>query len=297
MAIERIATDETVFEIADQLTANGEKVTNRAIWTAIGGGSMTTISQSLRHWRERQELQVTQPIERTPLPAALVDVLHQAAAQLWQTAQAETKAELEQLAQATNARIAEAQAERDESLVELQATAEELEQVKAERDTVQAELVSKAESLNTAIIELDAQALAITEANHRADTAEAARTELLARVTQLSELLSQAKTEAKTTAQQLSTARKEAENARVAEQSCQARLEAASREIDSLKAQVKEERAATKQATEQAAELKGRLSVFDEAKQPEPSVPGEALTVPAKTPRKTKKPAGEKTEG
>jgi len=116
MAIERIVTDEAVFEIADQLTADGEKVTNRAIWTAIGGGSMTTISQSLRHWRERQELKVSQPIERTPLPSALIDIFQTAAAQLWDAALAETKAELEQLAQATNARIAEAQSERDEAV-------------------------------------------------------------------------------------------------------------------------------------------------------------------------------------
>jgi chromosome segregation ATPase len=196
MAIERIVTDEAVFEIADQLTANGEKVTNRAVWSAIGGGSMTTISQSLRRWKERQVLQVTQPIERTPLPASLVDVLHNAATQLWDAALAETKSELEQLAQATNARIAEAQSERDDTLAELQTTAEELEQVKAERDAAQAEIDSKAQQLATRAAELatlqtelNAQALASTQATHRAETAEAARTELLARVEQLTSLL------------------------------------------------------------------------------------------------------------
>lgn len=196
MAIERIVTDETVFEIADQLTANGEKVTNRAVWSAIGGGSMTTISQALRRWKERQVLQVTQPIERTPLPASLVDVLHNAATQLWEAAQAETKSELEQLAQATNARIAEAQSERDDTLAELQTTAEELEQVKAERDAAHAESDSKAQQLAnrtaelaTLQTELNAQALASTQATHRAETAEAARTELLARVEQLTSLL------------------------------------------------------------------------------------------------------------
>ena len=196
MAIERIATDETVFEIADQLTANGEKVTNRAIWTAIGGGSMTTISQSLRRWKEQQEIQVTQPIERTPLPAALVDVLHHAAAQLWDAALAETKSELEQLAQATNARIAEAHAERDETLTELQATAEELEQVKAERDAAQAEIDRQAQQLATSAAEiatlkteLNAQVLVTTQATHHADITEAARAELKTRADQLSELL------------------------------------------------------------------------------------------------------------
>ena len=196
MAIERIVTDETVFEIADQLTTNGEKVTNRAVWSAIGGGSMTTISQALRRWKERQVLQITQPIERTPLPASLVDVLHNAATQLWDAALAETKSELEQLAQATNARIAEAQSERDDTLAELQTTAEELEQVKAERDAAQAEIDSKAQQLTTRTTELatlqtelNAQTLANTQATHRAETAEAARTELLARVEQLTSLL------------------------------------------------------------------------------------------------------------
>jgi chromosome segregation ATPase len=233
MAIERIVTDETVFEIADQLTANGEKVTNRAVWSAIGGGSMTTISQALRRWKERQVLQVTQPIERTPLPASLVDVLHNAATQLWDAALAETKSELEQLAQATNARIAEAQSERDDTLAELQTTAEELEQVKAERDAAHAEIDSKAQQLAnrtaelaTLQTELNAQALATTQATHRAETAEAARTELLARVEQLTSLLTgeqtarhQAETDANALRSTLSkqTAEREASDRRAAD--------------------------------------------------------------------------------
>jgi DNA repair exonuclease SbcCD ATPase subunit len=249
MAIERIVTDETVFLIADQLTANGEKVTNRAIWTAIGGGSMTTISQSLRHWRERQELQVTQPIERTPLPAALVDVVHIAAAQLWEAALAETKAELEQLAQATNTRIAEAQGERDESLVELQSTAEELEQVKAEMDAAKTELNSKAQALRTAMIELDTQALTITEANHRADTAEAARAELLARVAQLSELLKDGQAANKAETKALRTA------------------------LESVQAE--------------KSKLEGMLTVYESIGGSGASVQGETTTATAKIPRKT----------
>lgn len=63
---------------------------------------------------------------------------------------------------------------------------------------------------------------------------------------------------------QLANAKKEGENARVAEQSCQARLEAAAREIDSLKAQNKEERTEAKAANEKAAELVGRLKLYEE---------------------------------
>jgi len=197
MGIERVVTDTMVFEVADQLTAAGERVTNRAIWTAIGGGSMTTISQALRRWKESQVLQVAQPIERAPLPASIIDVLHAAAAQLWDAALNETKSELDQLAQATNARVAEAQNERDDTLAELQTTAEELEQVKAERDAGLAEIASRDEKLaaNTTELarlqaELNAQFLATSEAAHRAETAEAARAELQARVEQITGLLS-----------------------------------------------------------------------------------------------------------
>src|SRR5574343_905483 len=175
---EKLVSDERVFEIAEQLTAKGEKVSNRAVWSAIGGGSMTTISHALRRWRENQALQVNQSIERTPLPAAMVEVLHHAAVQLWDAAQTETKAELEQLAQATNARIAEAHSERDEALAELQATAEELEQTKAELGALRIE----AEALR-------AQTVLVTEAIHRAETAEAVNVELNARVEQLSGFL------------------------------------------------------------------------------------------------------------
>lgn len=175
---EKLVSDERVFEIAEQLTAKGEKVSNRAVWSAIGGGSMTTISHALRRWRENQALQVNQSIERTPLPVAMVEVLHHAAAQLWDAAQTETKAELEQLAQATNARIAEAHSERDEALSELQATAEELEQTKAELGALKIEAQA-----------LRAQTVLVTEAIHRAETAEAVNVELNARVEQLSGFL------------------------------------------------------------------------------------------------------------
>jgi hypothetical protein len=201
MGIERVVTDTMVFEVADRLTAAGEKVTNRAVWSAIGGGSMTTISQALRRWKERQDLQVSQPIARAPLPAAVVDVLHHAAAQLWDAALSETKAELDQLAQATNARVAEAQSERDDTLTELQATAEELEQVKTERDVALAVIDNKTHQLTAATSEisrlqtdLNAQTQATTEANHRAETAEAARSELHARVEQLTQLLTDEQT-------------------------------------------------------------------------------------------------------
>lgn len=121
-----------LFETANRLAANGQKASNRAIWSAIDGGSMTTISQALRRWREQQELRTEPPIERAPMPApmpaAVADAMYDAVSRLWRAAQTETQAELDQLTQAMNARVAEAHGERDEALAELQTTVEELEQ-------------------------------------------------------------------------------------------------------------------------------------------------------------------------
>jgi len=281
MAIERIVTDEAVFKIADQLTANGEKVTNRAIWSAIGGGSMTTISQSLRRWKEQQEIQISQPIERTPLPSALVDIFHHAAAQLWDAALAETKSELEQLAQATNARIAEAQSERDDSLTELQATAEELEQVKADLDTARAEIDSQALQLATSAAEiaalkaeLNTQTLAITQAIHHADITDAARVELKARADQLSELLrgEQAAHLATQERQQADIDRTRAE---------------ASEQAGKAEETIRTLRAALEKAQQDTARLDGMLKVYESigGKQPE--------TEPSKKPPRKPKQAKE----
>ena len=49
----KLVTDELVAQVAEKLVAAGERVSNRAVWSAIGGGSMTTISAALRRWRDR----------------------------------------------------------------------------------------------------------------------------------------------------------------------------------------------------------------------------------------------------
>lgn len=83
---------------------------------------------------------------------------------------------------------------------------------------------------------------------------------------QLTSDIEKLKIEIQTQKEQLATSQKEAENARVAEQAVQARLEAATLEMEELKAQVKEEREEAKKSAETAAELRGRLGVFEEFK-------------------------------
>ena len=124
--LEKIVTDELVFGIADRLTGEGRKVSNRLVWDHIGGGSMTTIAGALRRWRERQQLQAEAPAVRAPLPESVAEAMRAGVAQLWKAAQEETQREIDRLTEAANARVADAVAERDSALAELQATVEEL---------------------------------------------------------------------------------------------------------------------------------------------------------------------------
>ena len=124
--LDKIVTDDLVFEVADRLTAEGRTVSNRMVWSEIGGGSMTTIANAVRRWRERQQLRAEPPAVRVALPEAVANVLRDAAGRLWAAAQEETQREIDRLTETANARVAEASAERDSALAELQSTAEEL---------------------------------------------------------------------------------------------------------------------------------------------------------------------------
>ena len=138
--LEKIVTDERVFDIADRLMGEGRKVSNRMVWDQVGGGSMTTIAGALRRWRERQQLKAEPPAARTPLPDAVASAMRDAVERLWGAAQEETQKEIDRLTQAMNARVAEAVAERDSALAELQSTVEELQDVQDRAAEVEAEL-------------------------------------------------------------------------------------------------------------------------------------------------------------
>lgn len=162
--MEKIVTDELVFEVADRLTAHGRKVSNRVIWDQIGGGSMTTIAATLRRWRERQQLKTDQSLDRAPLPEPIADAMRDAVDRLWQAAQAETQKEIERLLQGMNERVATATAERDEALSELQATVEDL-------DTTRGKVASLDAAATAAQQEAEALRIELASASKKADIA------------------------------------------------------------------------------------------------------------------------------
>lgn len=214
MADNKIVTDDLVAEVAEKLTAAGEKVTNRAVWSAIGGGSMTTISSALRRWREQQELQPEQKNEMAPAPDEVYEEAKLTAERIWAASQRVREQEIEELSNSMNERVMKANGERDAALVELQATAEELqaaqEVIKEQAATAAAAAaaaVAETERLNAEVARLNK---ALTDQIDAARSANVALTETRKRVDQLTDLLNQERTERAAAAERAAMAERQA---------------------------------------------------------------------------------------
>lgn len=210
MADNKIVTDDLVAEVAEKLTAAGEKVTNRAVWSAIGGGSMTTISSALRRWREQQELQPEQKNEMAPAPDDVYEEAKLTAERIWAASQRVREQEIEELSNSMNERVMKANGERDAALVELQATAEELQaaqEVIKEQAATAAAAVAETERLSAEVARLNK---ALTDQIDAARSANVALTETRKRVDQLTDLLNQERTERAAAAERAATAERQA---------------------------------------------------------------------------------------
>ena len=276
-----MATKEQIWTAADAISAEGGNPTLAAVRAHMGGGSYTDISAAMQSWRATQQASST-PI-REPAPSVITDRLSSLGSELWAAALELANARLQSEREALELARQEAEETRKEAAALADALAADLDKAQAENADLSNQLAASLAKHEQQQAIINQETVAAIESRHRAELAEAARAELKVRADQLSGLLKEAQAEnlanherhqveidrakaeaAATTTQQLAQMQKEAENARVAEQACQARLEAAAREIDSLKAQVKEERTEAKAANEKAAELVGRLKLYEE---------------------------------
>lgn len=125
-------TMEQIHQTADQLTAEGVKVTQQAIKDRLGG-SFSTINKGLRLWRS--EKNVIQHSENVTLPHDLESRFNVAITQLWENAQSLANQRLESERQAL-------QNAKDEVLSELSDMDEQLEQVELELTIAQSDLAT-----------------------------------------------------------------------------------------------------------------------------------------------------------
>lgn len=130
MGIERIVTPEAMKLAIAALRERGIKESARTVYDELGGGSMTTISNLLREYRKQEAQQQVEPAEPVTLPPALDAAMRQSAGEMWKAAQHECAVMVAAVKTQAQNDVAEANAERDAHLGELEGTLRELQEAK-----------------------------------------------------------------------------------------------------------------------------------------------------------------------
>ena len=130
-------TRETIFQAADTLVEQGQDPTLAAVRAALGGGSYTTISETMKAWRaERDALSQARAV---PPPQAAQDRAAQLVGEVWQLAQAAAESRLESERQALAAVRAELEAQAREAAELADQMETQLEQARTDHAAVVAQ--------------------------------------------------------------------------------------------------------------------------------------------------------------
>ncbi|SMF97875.1 replication region DNA-binding N-term [Methylomagnum ishizawai] len=291
-------TRDQIFEAADQIVANGGNATLAAVRKALGGGSYTTISEGMAEWKAKRQA-VTQTVSE-PAPTAIQDRMQEVARELWsaamEVADTRLRSERENLEQVRQ----DLERERREA-------ADLADEIAGELDRARSVIAEHEKSAKLAAAQIDRLTGELSDALEQSRVAQAALNESRARIVDLMGALehekaavASAEERANRFEQQEREARKAEQSARLAEQTAQLRLETAERDLSSCKererktakkaedavakleraaeqvqkrldttaAELEASRAETKEAIREAAELRGRLAMFERAAGP-----------------------------
>ena len=145
-------TKETIFTIADELDAAGEKPTLAAVRKRVGGGSYTTISAAMTEWHARRAVTAAPKVEA--VPERVVIAANEFGAQVWAAASDLANARLQQEGEALEAERrafeeakVEAAAFADQLSAELDAATRKLDEQTQEHARVLAEKTAEVERL------------------------------------------------------------------------------------------------------------------------------------------------------
>lgn len=125
-------TTQDIHATADKLAEQGIKPTLAEVRAALGGGSFTTIGESMKTWR--QEQQADQQLQQVDLPNSINERLQALGAEMWQSANS-----------VANERLA---AEREALAVSQAAAAQELDEHKESIKTLELEQAELLEQLD-----------------------------------------------------------------------------------------------------------------------------------------------------
>ena len=145
-------TKETLFAIADEIDAAGEKPTLAAVRKRAGGGSYTTISAAMTEWHARRAVTTAPKIEA--VPERVTVAANEFAAQVWAAASELANARLQQEGEALEAERhafeeakADAAAFADQLSAELETTTRKLDEQTQEHARVLGEKTTEIERL------------------------------------------------------------------------------------------------------------------------------------------------------
>lgn len=127
-------TQDDIWQVANELDAEGMRPTLNAVRKKLGTGSFSTISEAMAEWR-KNKVSSTTSINQDPLPPAIVEALHSHAASVWQaaTSLAEKRLDADRVQLATERQTAQ------ETIKEATELADALAQ---ENETLQAKLAN-----------------------------------------------------------------------------------------------------------------------------------------------------------
>jgi len=167
-------TQEQIFQVADTLVEQGRDPTLASVRTALGGGSFTTISETMKAWRARKD--AARQAHILPPPAALQEYMNRTGADLvaqaWQQAQAAAEARLE----SERAALAEARVELE---VEARQAAELADQMELELERVMAERTAAINRAEQRLAERDQAQRERDEARRQGELLQARLTDLV----------------------------------------------------------------------------------------------------------------------
>ena len=137
-------TKDDILKAADALERDNERVTMETVRQFLGGGSFATISPVLREWKESRKSQVAIVID---MPAELKKAAERLEAEFWQVASGLANERLVAVQAESDAKVEEAQAERDEALQEVSRLEVEIENLSAQQQQLTEQLAEKEQKI------------------------------------------------------------------------------------------------------------------------------------------------------
>ena len=200
-------TEQQVFDIADQLVAEGQSPTLANVRKALGSGSFTTISDFMNDWKAKQQ-ETLQPI-REAAPEAITSRVNSLSSEIWTVAKDMANSRLKNEREALESDRAELEAGKKEAVELADQLSNELDELQSRYDKA----ITESRQTTEQLVAQQEKTLAIGK---QLETAEIKLNANQARMADLKTELAHAHDDAKSHREQLAEAQKTISSSREA---------------------------------------------------------------------------------